>query len=83
MSKAEQLERFRARDSDKLKRYKVDPEDWVNRKLYDQYHVAAREMIDRTHTDHAPWTIVEADDKKFARLKVLRTVCEAIEKEID
>ena len=83
VSKTEQLERFEARNTDKLKRYKVDPEDWVNRKLYDQYHAAAREMIARTSTDHAPWTVVEADDKKFARLKVLRTVCEAIETKIN
>lgn len=82
VSKKEQLERFRARDGDRLKRYKVDPEDWVNRKFYDQYELAAQEMIARTDTDHAPWTVIEADDKKFARLKVLRTVCEAVEKKL-
>lgn len=80
VGKEEQLRRFRERDRDPLKRYKVDPEDWKNRRLYDDYKVAAREMILRTNTDDAPWTIVEADDKKYARLKVLRTVCEAIER---
>lgn len=82
VSKAEQLRRFEERDNDKLKRYKVDPEDWVNRKLYDQYQLAAHEMIARTDTELAPWTVVEADDKKYARLKVLRTVCEQIEQRL-
>lgn len=79
VSKREQLERFHARDDDALKRYKRDPEDWKNRRLFDAYGQAAREMIGRTSTDLAPWTVVEADNKKFARLKVLRSVCEAIE----
>jgi polyphosphate:AMP phosphotransferase len=82
VSETEQLKRFEARDRDKLKRFKVDPEDWENRKFYDQYQRAAREMIQRTSTEAAPWTVVEADDKKYARLKVLRTVCEAIERKL-
>ncbi|MFL6576816.1 MAG: polyphosphate:AMP phosphotransferase [Povalibacter sp.] len=80
VGQAEQLKRFEARDNDKLKRFKVDPEDWENRRFYDQYQLAAHEMIQRTDSEHAPWTLVEADDKKYARLKVLRTVCEAIER---
>lgn len=83
VSKEEQLKRFRERDGDKLKRYKVDPEDWKNRRYYDEYQLAAHEMIRRTHTAHAPWTVVEGDDKKYARLKVLRTACEAIERVLD
>ncbi|HEY5810274.1 MAG TPA: hypothetical protein VIT67_20040 [Povalibacter sp.] len=83
VSKEEQLKRFRERDDDKLKRYKVDPEDWKNRRYYGEYQLAAQEMIRRTGTEHAPWTVVEGDDKKYARLKVLRTVCEAIEKKLD
>lgn len=79
ISKEEQLRRFKKRDEDPLKRFKVDPEDWANRRFYDAYEVAAHEMIERTHTDHAPWTVVEADDKKYARLKVLRTVCDAMD----
>jgi polyphosphate:AMP phosphotransferase len=82
VSEAEQLKRFDARDNDKLKRFKVDPEDWENRRFYDQYQLAAHEMIERTNAQCAPWTVVEADDKKYARLKVLRTVCEAIEKKL-
>lgn len=83
IGKEEQLKRFKERDDDPLKRFKVDPEDWANRRYYDDYQLAARDMIDRTHTDDAPWTVVEADDKKYARLKVLRTVCEAIERALD
>lgn len=79
VSEQEQLSRFKARDEDKLKRFKVDPEDWANRRFFGAYATAARQMIQRTHTDYAPWTVIEADDKKYARLKVLRTVCEAIE----
>ena len=83
VSREEQLRRFRERDNDKLKRFKVDPEDWANRRHYGEYQLAAREMIRRTSTDDARWTVVEADDKKYARLKVLQTVCESIERTLD
>jgi polyphosphate:AMP phosphotransferase len=79
VGKEEQLQRFKDREKDALKRFKVDREDWANRRFYDDYQRAAREMIARTSTAWAPWTVIEADDKKFARLKVLRTVCEALE----
>jgi polyphosphate:AMP phosphotransferase len=79
VSKAEQLRRFKARDEDPLKRFKVDPEDWTNRNFYDAYQTAAAEMIQRTDSPAAAWTVVPADDKKSARLHVLRAVCEAIE----
>lgn len=80
LSKEEQLKRLKARDEDPLKSFKVDPEDWANRRFFDAYQTAAQEMIERTNAEHAPWTVVEADDKKYARLKVLQTVCEAIER---
>jgi polyphosphate kinase 2 (PPK2 family) len=79
VSKAEQLRRFKERDQDPLKRFKVDPEDWTNRSLYDEYQLAAAEMIQRTHSPQARWHVVPADDKKSARLHVLRVVCQAIE----
>lgn len=79
VSKEEQLRRLKERATDPLKRFKVDPEDWANRRFYDAYQSAAQEMIRRTHTDPAPWTVIEGDDKKYARLKVLRTVCESLE----
>jgi polyphosphate:AMP phosphotransferase len=80
VSKAEQLRRFKARDEDPLKRFKVDPEDWTNRSFYDAYQAAAAEMIKRTDSPDARWNVVPADDKKSARLHVLRVVCETIEK---
>jgi polyphosphate kinase 2 (PPK2 family) len=83
VSKAEQLRRFKARDEDPLKRFKVDPEDWTNRSLYDAYQTAASEMIARTDLPEARWHVVPADDKKSARLHVLRVVCEAIEKVLE
>ncbi len=83
VSEDEQLKRLQARDNDRLKRYKVDPEDWENRRFYDQYQLAAHEMIQRTDSEYAPCTVVEEDDNKYARLKVLRRVCEAVEKRLD
>ncbi|HEX7374907.1 MAG TPA: hypothetical protein VF277_08025, partial [Steroidobacteraceae bacterium] len=82
VSKREQLERFKERDRNPLKRFKVDPEDWINRKLWSEYQVAAREMIARTHTAHAPWVVLPADDKRVVRLAVLRTLCERIEESL-
>ena len=76
VSKAEQLKRFRARERDPLKRFKVDREDWVNRRFYDAYRTAAADMIRLTHRRDAPWVVIDADEKKHARLEVLRTVCE-------
>jgi AMP-polyphosphate phosphotransferase len=83
VSKAEQLRRFKARDEDPLKRFKVDPEDWTNRTFYDAYLSAAAEMIERTDTPEARWTVVPGDDKKSARLHVLRVVCETIDAALD
>lgn len=80
VSKEEQLKRFKARDDDPLKRFKVDREDWANRRYYDAYQTAAAEMIRRTDADDAKWTIVAADDKKQARLTVLKAVCETLER---
>jgi AMP-polyphosphate phosphotransferase len=82
VSKAEQLQRLKVREDDRLKRFKVDKEDWVNRGFYEQYQVAADEMIQRTNTAYAPWVVVAADDKKSARLQVLGAVCDAIEKQL-
>ncbi|MGH8498161.1 MAG: polyphosphate:AMP phosphotransferase, partial [Methylococcales bacterium] len=61
------------------KRHKITDEDWRNREKWDQYEQAACELIDRTSTEHAPWTLVEANDKYYARIKVLKTLCERIE----
>jgi len=76
---AEQLKRFKARERTRFKRFKITPEDWRNRKRWDAYQVAAADMIERTSTAHAPWTLIEANDKYYARAKVLRSLVEGIE----
>jgi len=79
IDKAEQLRRFRAREKTAFKRFKITPEDWRNRKRWEAYERAVCDMVERTSTDVAPWTLVEACDKRFARIKVLRTFCAALE----
>ncbi len=79
ISKQEQLRRFRAREKTPFKRFKITPEDWRNRRRWDDYEHAVCDMVDRTSTAIAPWTLVEANDKRFARIKVLKTLCAAIE----
>ena len=79
VGREEQLERFAERDRNPLKRFKVDPEDWTNRKHWPAYQRAAQDMLARTDTRHAPWTIVPADDKRLARLAVLRALGDRIE----
>jgi AMP-polyphosphate phosphotransferase len=80
ISKAEQLRRFRAREDTPFKRFKITPDDWRNRRKWNQYESAVCDMIDRTSTTTAPWTIVESEDKLYGRLKVLRTLCESLER---
>jgi len=79
ISRDEQLKRFKARETVRFKRFKITPEDWRNRKKWNQYQQAVCDMVDRTSTDLAPWTLVEANDKYFARIKVLKTLCQRIE----
>src|SRR5208337_2256576 len=74
ISQDEQLLRFQEREARPTKRYKLTPEDWRNREKWGRYEEAINEMIDRTSSRRAPWTLVEANDKKFARLKVLRAI---------
>ncbi len=76
----EQLARFEARKEDPEKEWKLTEEDWRNREKWDQYMEAAREMLFRTSTTYAPWTVVEANSKQYARIKVLKTLCEAVKK---
>lgn len=80
VSPKEQLRRFKERESTDFKRYKITPDDWHNRKMRPTYDAAVIEMVQRTSTELAPWTLVEADNKYHARLKILRSLVEAIEK---
>jgi polyphosphate kinase 2 (PPK2 family) len=83
ISKDEQLRRFEERQTTRFKRFKITDEDWRNREKWDLYQAAAADMIERTSTEIAPWTLVEANDKRFARLKVLKTVVGRIEDALD
>jgi polyphosphate kinase 2 (PPK2 family) len=82
ISPEEQLARLKDREARPTKRYKITPEDWRNRDKWPRYEEAANEMIDRTSARRAPWTLVEANDKKYARLKVLRTIVERLGEEV-
>jgi polyphosphate:AMP phosphotransferase len=79
ISKEEQLRRFEDRQKTGFKRFKITEEDWRNRDKWDAYEQAVCDMVDRTSTQNAPWTLVEANDKNFARIKVLKTLCQRIE----
>ncbi|WAH61353.1 polyphosphate:AMP phosphotransferase [Pseudomonas silvicola] len=80
IDKDTQLQRFEAREKVPFKRFKITDDDWRNRKKWDQYREAVEDMVDRTSTEIAPWTLIEANDKRWARVKVLRTINEALEK---
>ena len=79
VSDAEQLKRFKAREKNPLKSWKLTDEDWRNREKRPQYEAAIEEMVERTSTDCAPWHLIEAESKRYARVKVIETVCEAVE----
>jgi len=79
ISAAEQLKRFEARESDPLKTWKLTDEDWRNREKRPQYEAAVEEMLERTDKPHAPWRVVPAESKRFARVEVVRLVNEEIE----
>jgi len=79
ISKEEQLARFKAREEIGFKRFKITEEDWRNRDRWDDYERAVCDMVDRTSTEIAPWTLVEANDKRYARIKILKTLCQQIE----
>ncbi len=79
ISDAEQLARFEARAEAPHKRFKITDDDWRNREKWPLYERAVCDMIDRTSTEVTPWTLVEADNKRYARIKVLRTICERLE----
>ncbi len=79
ISEQEQLRRFEERKNDPAKRYKITAEDYRNREQAGQYEVAAADMIARCSPPEAPFTLVEANDKRFARVKVLQTLCDRLE----
>lgn len=80
IDKDTQLERFKAREENPLKKYKITDEDWRNREKWDEYEKSISEMIDKTHKPYAPWIVVEGNDKRYARIKVLKTFVDMAEK---
>jgi AMP-polyphosphate phosphotransferase len=80
LSEEEQLRRFKAREKDPLKRWKLTPDDWRNREKRPQYTLAVEDMLARTSPEFARWQLVEADSKRWARVKVVETVIAEIEK---
>ena len=78
ISQEEQLVRFNDRASDRLRSWKLTDEDWRNRNKADQYADAAEDMLQMTDHDLAPWNLIEAEQKRFARVKVLETLNERI-----
>lgn len=82
ISKAEQLNRFNDRVINPMKNWKITDDDWRNREKWDIYSEYVDRMIETTNTPDAPWTVVESENKKFGRLKVLETVIRALEKNL-
>ena len=82
ISQEEQLRRFEERQVTPFKRFKITDEDWRNREKWPQYERAICDMIDRTSTEIAPWTLVESQDKRYGRLKILRTLVQRLEDEL-
>jgi len=79
ISADEQLKRFERREKDPLKAWKLTDEDWRNREKRGEYEQAVEDMIARTDQPEAPWHLIEAESKRYARVRVLQTVIAAIE----
>ena len=77
-----QLERFKDREKSPFKNFKITPDDWRNRDKWKEYAAATNEMLARTDVQHAPWHLVSANDKRYARLQVLRHIVEALESQL-
>lgn len=81
ITKEEQLERFRKRKEDPYKQWKINDEDWRNREKWEEHNQAAEDMFKKTSTDWAPWHVIPANSKKFARIRMLETVVQRLETE--
>ena len=82
IDKDEQERRFRERQANPAKQWKITDEDWRNREKWDAYEQAVDEMLLRTNTSFAPWFVIESNDKRYARLRTLHAVIDAIEKRL-
>jgi polyphosphate:AMP phosphotransferase len=79
VTKDEQLNRFKERETTPHKQWKLTEEDWRNREKWDEYEHAVNDIVERTSTTAAPWTLIEGNDKRYARVKVIKTLCEQME----
>lgn len=79
----EQLRRFESRANDKLRSWKLTDEDWRNREKWDVYEEAVNDMLVKTSTISAPWTIIEGNSKPYARIKILRILVETLSEELN
>lgn len=83
IDKDTQLERFTERQNTPSKQWKITEEDWRNRDKWDLYETAVNEMLEKTNTAYAPWVVLESKDKKYARIKALKTFIKAIESRLE
>jgi polyphosphate kinase 2 (PPK2 family) len=82
IAKTEQKRRFEQLSADPMTAWQVEPEDWKHHEEYDDYLLAVEEVLERTETEFGPWTLVEATDKYWTRLKVFKTLIEGMEKHL-
>ncbi len=80
ITKQEQLARFKKREADPAKAWKINDEDWRNREKWDAHNLAAEDMFARTASRHAPWQVIAANFKWFTRVRVIKTLCTTLEK---
>ncbi len=83
ITKEEQLRRFKSRELDPYRSYKLTEEDWRNRAKWNEYSEAVEDMLLHTSTSYAPWTAVEGNNKYWARVKVLKTIVDALDKRLN
>jgi polyphosphate:AMP phosphotransferase len=82
ITKDEQLARFKAREQTPYKRWKLTDDDWRNREKWLEYELAANDMVQHTSTRSVPWTLVEGNDKRYARIKIINDLCDKLQKSL-
>ena len=82
IGKDEQVRRFKEREQIVHKQWKLTEEDWRNREKWDDYESAAHDMVQYTSTRYAPWVLVEGNNKYYARVKVVKTLCAYLEESL-
>jgi polyphosphate:AMP phosphotransferase len=83
ISKDEQLKRFKAREEEPHKQHKITEDDWRNRDRWQDYELAVDQMVSRTSTRHAPWTLVSGNSKPYARIQILKTFCKTMKQALE